>query len=66
MRDSQLEKMSLKDLTALQRRIEKAIDQKRVSERHVMRAKMEEMAKACGFSVSELFGGCRAKGVDSS
>ena len=27
-----------------------------------MRAKMEEMAKASGFSVSELFGGRKSKG----
>ena len=62
MRDSQLEKMSLKDLTALHAKIQTAIDEKRVSERHEMRAKMEEMAKASGFSVSELFGGRKGKG----
>ena len=62
MRDSQLEKMSLKDLIALHAKIQAAIDEKRVSERHVMRAKMEEMAKASGFSVSELFGGRKGKG----
>jgi len=62
MRDSQLEKMSLKDLTALHAKIQAAIDEKRVSERHEMRAKMEEMAKASGFSVSELFGGRKSKG----
>ena len=62
MRDSQLEKMSLKDLTALHAMIQATIDEKRVSERHEMRAKMEEMAKASGFSVSELFGGRKGKG----
>ena len=62
MRDSQLEKMSLKDLTALHAKIQATIDEKRVSERHEMRAKMEEMARASGFSVSELFGGRKSKG----
>ena len=66
MRDSQLEKMSLKDLSALHAKIRAAIDEKRVSERHVMRAKMEEMAKASGFSVSKLLEVVRAKGVGYS
>ena len=61
MRDSQLEKMSLKDLLALDTEIKTAIDEKRVSERAAMRAKMEDMARASGFSVAELFGG-RKKG----
>jgi DNA-binding protein H-NS len=56
MRDSQLEKMSLKELTALHAKIQEAIDEKRVTERHEMRAKMEELARASGFSVAELFG----------
>ena len=56
MRDSQLDKMSLKDLTSLHAKVQAAIDEKRVSERHEMRAKMEEMARASGFSVAELFG----------
>ena len=56
MKDSQLEKMSLKELTALHAKIQEAIDEKRVSERHEMRAKMEDMARASGFSVADLFG----------
>jgi DNA-binding protein H-NS len=61
MRDSQLEKMSLKELLALDTEIKATIDEKRVSERAEMRAKMEDMARASGFSVAELFGG-RKKG----
>ena len=61
MRDSQLEKMSLKELMALDAKVKAAIDEKRVSERAEMRAKMEDMARASGFSVAELFGG-RKKG----
>ena len=61
MRDSQLEKMSLKELSTLQIRVAQAIAEKRISERSEMRAKMEEMAKASGFNVAELFGGRKAK-----
>ena len=56
MRNGQLDKMPLKELTALHAKIQEAIDEKRVSERHEMRAKMEELARASGFSVAELFG----------
>ena len=52
MRDSQFEKMSLKDLLALDTKVKAAIEEKRVSERHEMRAKMEELARASGFSVA--------------
>jgi DNA-binding protein H-NS len=62
MRESQLEKMSLKDLNDLHETVQAAIDEKRVSERHEMRAKMEEMARASGFSVAELFGGRKMNG----
>ena len=62
MRNGQLEKMSLKELLALEAKIKAAIDEKRVSERHEMKAKMEEMARASGFSVAELFGGRKGKG----
>ena len=57
MRDSQLEKMPLKELTTLQIRISQAIAEKRIEERSDVRAKMEELARASGFSVAELFGG---------
>jgi len=62
MRNGQLEKMSLKELLSLEAKIKAAIDEKRVSERAEMKAKMEDMARASGFSVAELFGGKRAKG----
>ena len=44
MRDSQLEKMSLKELTTLQIRISQAIAEKRIEERSEVKAKMEELA----------------------
>jgi DNA-binding protein H-NS len=62
MRDSQLQKMSLKELTTLQTRINQAIAEKRIEERSEVRAKMEEIARASGFSVTDLFGGRRGKG----
>ena len=62
MRNGQLEKMSLKELIALDAKVKAAIDEKRVSERAEMRAKMEDMARASGFSVAELFGGRKGKG----
>jgi DNA-binding protein H-NS len=61
MRESQLERMSLKELTTLHTRINQAIAEKRIEERSGVRAKLEEMAKASGFSVAELFGS-RGKG----
>jgi DNA-binding protein H-NS len=61
MRDSQLNKMSLKDLNTLHEKVQAAIDDKRVSGRQDMRSKMEEMARASGFSVAELFGRGKAK-----
>jgi len=62
MRDNQLQKMSLKELTTLQTRISQAIAEKRIEERSEVRAKMEEIARASGFSAAELFGGRRGKG----
>ena len=62
MRESQLEKMSLKELTTLQIRISQAIGEKRIEERSDVKAKLEEMARASGFTTAELFGGRRGKG----
>jgi DNA-binding protein H-NS len=56
MRESQLQKMSLKDLNRLHIRINQAIREKKISERHELRQKMEELAREYGFSVGELFG----------
>ncbi len=62
MRDSQLQKLSLKELTTLQTRINQAIAEKRIEERSEVRAKMEEIARASGFSVADLFGGQGKRG----
>jgi len=62
MRNGQLEKISLKELITLEAKVKAAIEEKRVSERAEMKAKMEAMARASGFSAAELFGGRRGKG----
>lgn len=56
MRDTQLEKMSAKDLSDLISRAEAMISTKKASERTEVRQKLEEIARQAGFSVSELFG----------
>jgi DNA-binding protein H-NS len=62
MKDSQLQKMSYKDMLALKTRIEGAIRDKEATERIEIRNKMEQLARQAGFSVSELFGNGRRKG----
>jgi DNA-binding protein H-NS len=62
MRDGQLAKMSLKELTTLQTRVAQAIAEKRIEERSEVRARLEELARASGFSVAELFGGKGKRG----
>jgi hypothetical protein len=63
MRNGQIEKMSLKELLALDAKIKAAIDEKRSSERHELKAKLEDLARASGFNAAELFGGRRGKAV---
>jgi hypothetical protein len=65
MRDSQLEKMPLKELTTLQIRISQAIAEKRIEERHDVKAKMEELAQASGFSVASYLVGAAASAAKS-
>lgn len=65
MRDSQLEKMSLKDLRDLKSQIDGMIPRKEREERDEVRRKLEAIAREAGMSVSELFGrgaGGRRKG----
>ena len=63
MRNGQLDKMSLKDLLALDAKVKATIEEKRVSERHEARAAMEELARKSGFTVAELFGGRKGSKV---
>ena len=57
MKESQLEKMTLKDLKSLRNKVEKAIRSKHDRERVELRSKMRQMAEQAGFSLSDLFGG---------
>ncbi len=57
-----VDKMTLKDLLSLEAQLGPAIAAARDRERQDLRRKMESLAAAQGFSVSELFGGVRGKG----
>ena len=57
MKDSQLDKMSLKELKALMSRVEKSIRSKHDRERADLRSRMRQMAENAGFSLTDLFGG---------
>ena len=61
MKDAALEKMTVKELTDLQRRVESMIVVKQDRERVELRDKIQALAKEHGFEVSELFSG-RGKG----
>lgn len=61
MKDSQLDRMSLKELRDLQSQIEDMIPRKQKEEREDLRQKMEAMAREAGMSASEIFGG-KARG----
>ena len=54
-----VEKMSLKELVALQARLEKAIAEARRRERSEVKEKIAALAVNSGFSVAELFGAGR-------
>jgi len=62
MRDSQLEKMSYRELLDTKSKIEDLIREKQVSERAELRQRMEAMAREAGLSVSEIFGDGRSNG----
>jgi DNA-binding protein H-NS len=61
MKESQLEKMSLKDLKVLRNKVEKAIRSRHDRERAELRTRMKQMAEHAGFSLSDLFGGKAGK-----
>ena len=62
MKDTALEKMTVKELMDLQRRVEAMIVVKQDRERIEIREKIQAIAKEHGFEVSELFTG-RGKSV---
>ena len=52
-----VDKMSLKELVALEGKIQGAIAEARTKERAELKSKVAELAASHGFSVAELFGG---------
>ena len=56
-----LESMSYKELMALQDRLQAAIARKRESQRQAVRDEIENLAKASGFRVDELFSSRKGK-----
>lgn len=65
MKDSQLQKMSYKELLQLQQQVTNAIEKKRVSERSALRDKLQSMAERAGFQIDDLFGHARERAAGS-
>jgi len=65
MKDSQLQKMSYKELLQLQQRIAAAIAKKRVDERSALKEKLQSMAERAGFRIDDLFGSTRERPAGS-
>jgi DNA-binding protein H-NS len=59
MKASELAALSLKELRALQERVEDAIAEREQQERADVKAKIADIASKSGFSVGELFGSGR-------
>ena len=58
-----VEKLSLRELIALEAKLKSAIATARDRERADVRTKMAALAETHGFSISELFGGIRGRGA---
>ena len=65
MREGQLDKMSVKDLMALQAEVESALVARKQEERNEVKEKLAALAEKSGFSVEELFGKTRRQGSGS-
>ena len=63
MKDMQLEKMTVKELLALQSEVEAAIVARKHAERSEIKGKLLAIAEKSGFSVDELFGKTRRNGA---
>ena len=66
MKESQLQKMSYKELLQLQQKVADAIAKKRGAERAALKQKLESMAEQAGFRIDDLFGGQSRERVASS
>ena len=63
MKDNALEKMTVKELVDLKRRVEAAMVIKQDRDRIEVKEKIQAMAKEHGFEVTELFSGRGGKGA---
>src|SRR5262245_61130024 len=59
MKETQLERMSLKELHDLKNRLEKSIRSRLDSERSEMRERFKRQAEEAGFSLADIVGGAR-------
>lgn len=66
MKDSQLEKMSIKELKELRTRVEKTISSKHDQERSGLRERFKELAEEAGFALSDIVGTARGRGKASA
>lgn len=57
MKDSQLEKMSVKELKELRTRVDKMISSKHDQERSGLRERFKAMAEEAGFALTDIVGG---------
>ena len=56
LKETQLAKMTMKDLLTLQQRVESAIEKRKERDREVVKQKMEKLAQESGYNIVELFG----------
>lgn len=57
MKDSQLDKMNVKELKELRARVDKLIQSKHDQERTELRERFKEMAEEAGFALTDIVGG---------
>lgn len=63
VKEIQLDKMSVKELEALEVEIQEAIADRKLAEKAEMKEKLAAMAEKNGYSVEELFGKSRRAGA---
>lgn len=59
MKDTQLEKLTIKELKELRLKVDKAIVTRQQDERNGLREQFREMAETAGLTLAEIFGGGR-------
>ena len=66
MKEIQLEKMSVKELEALEIELQTAIATRKLAEKAEVKERLAALAEKSGFSVDELFGKARKVGATGS